>query len=242
MRLDDHVVLVTGGALRLGQAIACHLAALGATVAVHHGQSSPADTLERIHIAGGRAHAFAADFTNRQQVRDLVPQVVSQLGRLDALVNSAAIFPAHDTWDQADDALWDAVMAVNLHAPFVLAQAFARQLPNQATGRIVNVTDARLQRPRPDHLVYRLAKQGLQTLTPMLAQALAPRIAVNALALGAILPPPGRPQSDLDALVQARVPLQRAGNAPLVAEAVAYLLAHPFMTGATLTLDGGEFL
>ncbi len=242
MNLQNKVALVTGAGVRLGQQIALHLSRCGVTVAVHHSQSSPETTLNLIREAGGQGHAFRADFTDANAVRNLIPTVQQALGQLDILINSAAIFPQNDQWDTDDDAQWQALMAINLHAPFILAQQFAKQLPNDCQGRIVNILDARLRRPLPDHIVYRLTKQALHTLTPMLALALAPRITVNGVAPGAILPPPEQSMDYLEALARERVPLRRAGEVKMVAQAVEYLLTQPFMTGVVLPLDGGQFL
>jgi NAD(P)-dependent dehydrogenase (short-subunit alcohol dehydrogenase family) len=133
-------------------------------------------------------------------------------------------------------------MAINLRAPFFLSQAFARQLPPGAPGQIINVTDARVLRAGYDYLAYRLTKSALVTLTRALALELAPQIRVNAVALGAILPPPGEDERYLQQLAQERVPLRRTGSAEIVAANVLHLLQQPFLTGVIFPIDGGEFL
>jgi glucose 1-dehydrogenase len=133
-------------------------------------------------------------------------------------------------------------MAVNLRAPFFLSQAFAAQLPPDLEGQIVNITDARVLRAGFDHLAYRLTKSALVSLTQALALELAPRIRVNAVALGAILPPPGEDERYLQELARKDVPLQQPGNAEMVAANVLHLLRQPFLTGVILPIDGGQFL
>ncbi|NJN82467.1 MAG: SDR family oxidoreductase, partial [Caldilineaceae bacterium] len=141
-----------------------------------------------------------------------------------------------------DAELFDRLFAINLRAPFLLSQAFAAQLPQNAKGNIINILDARLNRPLPDHFVYRLAKGGLWQMTQMLALELAPRATVNAVALGAILPPPGQGQEYLDRMAQEQVPLRRAGSARIVTENVLHLLTQDFLTGVIVPIDGGQFL
>ena len=121
-------------------------------------------------------------------------------------------------------ALWERLLAVNLRAPFLLSRAFAAQVPEDGQGKIINITDSRVRRPGTDHFVYRLTKGGLWQMTEMLALELAPRISVNGVALGAILPPPGKDSGYLEKIAKERVPLKRAGNAEDVGESVLYLL------------------
>jgi NAD(P)-dependent dehydrogenase (short-subunit alcohol dehydrogenase family) len=129
-----------------------------------------------------------------------------------------------------------------LRSAFLLCQAFASQIPEDGHGAIVNISDARIYRPGTKHLAYRLTKSALLGMTENLALELAPRIRVNALALGAILPPPEKDQSYLDQLAQEKVPLRRSGSAEIVAENVIHLLEQDFITGDTIKLDGGQFL
>ena len=143
------------------------------------------------------------------------------------LINNAAIFEPGGL-AEATLGQWEQQMGINLRAPFFHSQAFARQLPAGAEGQIVNIADARVLRPGADHLVYRLTKSALVSLTQALALELAPRIRVNAVALGAILPPPGDDEAYLQALAQRRVPLRRAGNPEMVAVNVLHLLRQPF--------------
>lgn len=241
--LAGKVALVTGGAVRVGRAIVLALAEAGCDVFIHYGRSAgpAAETAAEAAARGVKTHPFGADLARPEETATIIPAAVEAFGRVDILINSAAVF---NQGGLADTTLaqWEREMAVNLRAPFFLSQAFARQLAPGQTGQIVNVTDARVLRAGSDHLAYRLTKAALVTLTRSLALELAPAVRVNAVALGAILPPPGEDESYLQRLAQERIPLRRAGNAELVATNILHLLRQPFLTGVVLPLDGGEFL
>jgi NAD(P)-dependent dehydrogenase (short-subunit alcohol dehydrogenase family) len=136
---------------------------------------------------------------------------------------------------------WQRTLDTNLTGPVFLTQAFAAALPTGTEGVVVNVTDWRTARPYPDHFSYTIAKGGLDTFTEAAAAALAPRIRVNGVALGAILPPPGRDSAYLKELAQA-IPLQRVGNADLVADTVLHLVRNDFITGEIVRIHGGAHL
>ncbi|MCL4872276.1 MAG: SDR family oxidoreductase, partial [Anaerolineae bacterium] len=191
---------------------------------------------------GIRAEIYSADLNDATAVQNIIPAATAAFGHVDILINNAAIFPEEDSFTTTDLALWDELFRINLRAPFLLCQAFAAQRPSGQPGCIVNVLDARVRRPYPDHFAYRLSKGTLWQMTEMLAHELAPPITVNGVALGAILPPPGKEQDYLDNLAQARVPLQRPGSAEIVAQNVLHLLRQDFLTGVILPIDGGEFL
>lgn len=244
MELAGKKALVTGGAVRVGRALTLALAAAGCDVAIHYGQSAEAARRTQAEAAayGVRAVLVSADLRQSDAVAQLWPAAQTALGPIDILVNSAAIFPEGDSLSQTDAALFDTLISINLRAPFLLTQALAAHLPPGAGGAIINILDARLFRPAPDHFVYRLAKQGLLSLTEMAAQALAPRIRVNGVALGAILPPPGQDMAYLERLAAERIPLRRPGNLTSVTDSVLYLLRQDFLTGVVVRIDGGEFL
>jgi glucose 1-dehydrogenase len=244
MDLRGKTALVTGGGVRVGRALALALAGAGCDLVVHYNRSAgPAErTREEAERLGVRAHAIGADLADAAAAEGLVAAAVERCGRLDVLVNSAAIFPPGDTLETSGAAEFDELIAVNLRAPYLLSRAFAAAHRPGAPGRIVNVLDARVRRPGADHPVYRLTKRALWALTENLALALAPDITVNAVALGAILPPPGEDESYLERLAAERVPLRRPGSPAIVAENVLHLLRQDFVTGAVLPLDGGQFL
>jgi NAD(P)-dependent dehydrogenase (short-subunit alcohol dehydrogenase family) len=230
---------VTGGGRRLGRAFAEAIAACGADLAVHYGGSAEgADEVVRKAIAGGvRAVALQADLEQADEAQGLIGQVVGALGKVDLLVNSAAIFEPLDL-QQATAEAWDRHQAINLRAPFLLSQTFARHRAEEE-GVIVNILDWRALRPGADHLPYTIAKAGLAALTKSLALALAPAIRVNGLALGAILPP-----SDGGGKAVLRdVPLGRWARVEEAVDGMLYLLAgSTFVTGSVLHIDGGRHL
>jgi len=244
MNLQNKVALITGGAIRVGQAITLALAKAGCHVFIHYGRSAqPAQqTQTTAQQFGVEADCYSANLADIEATQSIMPAAIERFGQVDILINSAAIFPEEDNFSTTDMVLWDRLFNINLRAPFILSQAFTEQLPSDRPGKIINVLDARLRRPLPDHFVYRLTKGGLWQMTEMLAHALAPRITVNGVALGAILPPPGAEQSYLDTLAQQYVPLKRAGSAEIVAENVLHLLSQDFLTGVIIPLDGGQFL
>jgi pteridine reductase len=237
--LSGRVALVTGGAARLGRAIALGLAARGADLALHYNTSEDAAnrTAEAIRALGRRCVLIGADLRQPDSAGKLFDTAGAMYGRTDILINSAAVF-ARGTLEKTSPDLWDKTLAVNLRAPFFLSQAFAAQTEN---GDIIFLTDSRSRRPTAEYLAYTLTKSALITLTRSLAKSLAPRIRVNAVAPGAILPPPGEGEEYLQRLVP-RIPLNRPGTPEDIVHGVVYLLEASFVTGEVLYIDGGEYL
>ena len=234
--------LVTGGAQRIGRAIAVALAQRGYAVAVQTRQSreAAAKLVAEIVAAGGRAAVVEADLADHAAVLRLVPDAAAQVGPLTLLVNNAAEFEA-DEIGRLDRSRFDRHFAVNLRAPIFLADAFAAQAPVEANAAIVNLLDQRVFKPTPRFLSYGLTKSALHTATTTLAQALAPRIRVNAVAPG-----PTLPSQRQDAAAFARqahaVPLGRGPSPQDIAQAVLYLAGATSVTGATIAVDGGQHL
>lgn len=232
--------LVTGAGRRVGRAIALGLAARGWRVAVHHHGSGEgaAETVAAIAGSGGEAAPFRADLLSPTAADELVAEVVARFGRLDALVNSAASM--HRTpIGETTAAQFDEVLALNLRAPFLLAQAAARVMLPGST--IVNIGDHMADEPVPAYAVHGVAKAGVHAMTRHLASALAPGIRVNAVAPGFVLAPEGYPP-DAIARFAAETPLERIGTPQEVADAVAFLLDATFITGEVLRVDGGRRL
>ncbi len=232
------VALVTGAGQRVGRALAEALAADGYRVGVHYRASAAGadDVVAGIRARGGEAEAFAADLGDAGACERLVDAVYTRFDALDLLVNSAASMEktrlGHTT-----AAAFDAIVALNLRAPFLLAQAAARLMP--AGSAIVNIADHMAVEPWPDYSVHGIAKAGVMAMTRHLAAALAPDIRVNAIAPGFVLAPPGMPQERIDAFA-AETPLQRIGAPQDVVEALRYLLRASYVTGETLFVDGGR--
>jgi len=235
-------VLVTGAAKRLGRAIARDLAARGWTVAVHYNTSraEAEETRNSILAAGGRAELFKADLTIESETTGLLPAIAQDLGPITALVNNASLFE-NDTIETLTAQSWRMHIEANLHAPLLLSQAFARQLPEGMDGAIVNLLDQRLLKPTPQFLSYGVSKAGLHWLTVTLAQALAPRIRVNAVAPGPTLR--NARQSEVHFERQSASTILGHGATPEdVAKATQYLLEAQAVTGQMIAVDGGQHL
>jgi NAD(P)-dependent dehydrogenase (short-subunit alcohol dehydrogenase family) len=232
--------LVTGGARRIGRAIVLALARAGYAVAIHSNRSLAAAEELRDDIArgGGRAAAVAADLADHDGVLSLVPAAVAAIGPLTLLVNNASVFEP-DEVGHLDRCQFDRHLAINLRAPLFLAQAFAAQAPAGAS--IVNLLDQRVYRPTPGFFSYALAKSGLYVATTMLAQALAPRLRVNAVAPGPTLP---NAWQDDEAFARrcAAMPLGHGPTPEEVADAVLFLARASSVTGETIAVDGGQHI
>jgi pteridine reductase len=243
VELKGNVAVVTGGAVRIGRAIALSLADAGTAVLVHsfHSDAEARQTVDEILSRGGRAAAVSADLSQPvSAARTVMQAAVDQFGRVDVLVNSAAIFGA-GTLASTNEADWDRQFAINLKAPCFLCQEFAvRHAPGKPAS-IVNIADWRGLRPKPGHLAYTLTKSALLAMTKILAQELAPEIRVNAVAPGAILPPAGAGREYMERLAE-HVPLRRSGSVDDVTSAVLFLLRSDFVTGEVLHVTGGEDL
>ena len=235
-------VLVTGAAKRLGRAIALDLARHGWSIALHYNASEKEAraTAADAATAGVKVALLKADLGRESETAMLIDRAVVELGPLSALINSASLFE-NDDWYSVTRDSWDKHMEVNLRAPFVLAQAFARQVPREGTGAIVNVIDQRVLKPTPQFLSYSLSKAGLYWLTTTLAQALAPRVRVNAVGPGPTMINARQSQADFTRQREATV-LGRGAEPQDVCDAVRYLLEASAVTGQMIAADGGQHL
>jgi NAD(P)-dependent dehydrogenase (short-subunit alcohol dehydrogenase family) len=236
------VALVTGGAQRLGQAIALELAAHGFDIAIHYNTSTTAarETQARIQATGRRAVLLCADLAIEEQTTALIPQATRALGPIGVLVNNASRFD-RDEWQDVSRESWDAHLEPNLRAPFVLTQAFARTLPPRAEGVVINMLDQRVWSLTPHFVSYTISKAALWALTQTMALALAPRIRVNAIGPGPALPSPRQTAAQF-ANQSASVPLGHGTDPAEIAHAVVSILSLPAMTGQMIALDGGQHL
>ena len=236
------VALVTGGARRIGRAIVEDLARNGWAVAIHY--RSSAEDAEKlaaeIVVAGGKAAALKCDLGDLDEARRLVEQVAKALGALTLLVNNASIFEK-DTVGNLDGALWQRQFAVNLAAPVFLAEAFARQVPADSEGNIVNLLDQRVFRPTPDHFSYQITKSALLAATETLAMALAPRVRVNGIAPGPVLPSANSTPERFAEFVAA-LPMRRQPDLADFGRTVRYFVENRSITGQVIALDGGQRL
>lgn len=236
------VALVTGAAKRIGRAIALDLAAHGWAIGVHY-NSSPQEaeeTVAAIAAASGRAMPVCADLADPVAAGRMIAETAERLGPVTLLVNNASLFDYDDIVSMSVDS-WQRHMDVNLRAPLFLAQAFAAVLPENARGVIVNLVDQRVRKLNPQFLSYTLSKAALWTATQTLAQALAPRIRVNALAPGPTLRNARQSQTDF-ARQNAATPLGRGAEPEEIAAAVRFILDAPSLTGQMIALDGGQHL
>ena len=237
--LAGTVALVTGGAVRIGRAIALGLAEAGADVAIgyHRSGARARETVAELSSRGSRAVAIAADLGRPAEARALVSRTVARLGRLDVLVNNAGIFVRTPFMDTTP-AQFDRILAVNLRGAFFCAQAAARAMGRRG-GRIVNIADVGGVRAWPGYIPYGLSKAGIAMLTKGLAAALAPAIQVNAVGPGVVSLPDGFPRAAARRLTR-RIPMGRLGEPADVAAAVRFFATCPeFITGQILFVDGG---
>lgn len=240
MTLNGKTILISGAARRLGKALALSCAENGANLILHyHTSSEEVDELAaQITSLGRNCWTLQADLGDANQVEALINSAVS-LSNLYALVNNASIFKSIGFTDTtlAD---WNTHIGVNLTAPFLLTQSFARHYSLSETGRVLNLVDWRALRPGRDHFPYTISKAGLVALTKSTALQLAPRINVNAIALGAILPPVGEPE---DPNPVKNVPQKRWAELDEYTRTALFLLDGPeYITGEVIHLDGGRHL
>ena len=236
------VALVTGGAKRIGRAIALRLAEEGYAVAIHC-RRSRADAEEvkaAVERRGGRAAVVQADLADLGAVHGLVAEAGAALGPVTLLVNNASLFEPDGVENLAPE-LWERHFAVNLRAPAFLTRDLARQLPDGEEGAVVNIVDQRVWKLNPQFFSYTLTKAALFTATRTMAQALAPRVRVNAVGPGPTLTSSRQGPEDFARQGEA-LPLRRHPQPEAIAEAVAFLAGATSVTGQMLAVDGGQHL
>ncbi len=233
------LALVTGAGHRVGRAIAEGLALRGIDVAVHYNGSETEARATAQHIVGlgGRAEIFQADLTRIGAPSALVDDVVARLGGIDVVVNSAAVM-MRTPFDSVSEVDWEMMFALNLRAPFFVAQAAARVMKERG-GVIINIADLAAYETWPAYIPHGITKAGIVQMTRALARALAPHIRVNAVAPGAVLLPESWTDADAERLAES-TPLRRIGAASDVVGAVLYLLDAEYVTGETIIVDGGR--
>ena len=232
------VALVTGGGVRVGRAVALGLAEDGHDLLVHyHTSGSGAEKVaaEAVRM-GRRVHTFQADLARAADTVRLARAASRRFGRLDLLVNSASPFLRSDLMATTAEE-WDAVMAVNVRAPFLLVRETAGLL-GAARGSVVNIVDLAALQPWTSHPAHSVAKAGLLHLTRVMARRLAPEVRVNAIAPGHVLPPEYFDEAATER-ARRRVPLERIGSPGDVVEAVRYLAKAGYVTGEVIVVDGG---
>lgn len=232
------LALVTGAAHRIGRAVALELARQGFAIGLHYHQSEELarQTAAELEAAGVPAYLLPADLSDPAQIDALFDRLAQLPHPLRVLVNSAAVMPRGDLCDLPVEQ-WDAVFDLNLRAPWLCARAAARQM-GSAGGVVINITDSGASKAWTGFPAYIVSKAALESLTRLLARALAPAVRVNAVAPGLILPSPDLPPEQWQRLVD-RLPLRAEGQLEDVARAVLFLITNPYITGQVLAVDGG---
>jgi NAD(P)-dependent dehydrogenase (short-subunit alcohol dehydrogenase family) len=234
--------LITGGARRIGRALVIAAADAGYDVAIHVRQvdDDAEAAAAEVRARGRKAAIFACDLRQEGATAPLIGQAEGELGPVTLLVNSASVFE-EDSFEGFNRASWDLHIQTNLWAPLVLAQVFARRLPADRDGLIVNILDQRVLRPTPEFFSYSLSKAGLWDATVMLAQALGPRIRVNGIGPGPTLPSIHQDQAAFDAEAAATI-LQRPVPPAEIGAALRYLIDASSVTGQMIAVDAGQHL
>lgn len=236
------VALVTGGAVRIGRAIALELAAAGYDIVLHYRSSSASaeQVAREIRALGVRAAEMKANLAKSSEAPRLVDRALRAMGRIDVLVGCAANF-LRVPFSKTTALVWDEAMNVNARANFLLARAAEAEL-RRRKGRIVLVSDLAAHRVWKDYSAHAVSKAAVEMVVRVLARQMAPEVSVNGIAPGTILPPDSMSKSEVDALV-AQIPLKRAGTPEEIAGTVRFLCEGPaFLTGQVLIVDGGRSL
>jgi NAD(P)-dependent dehydrogenase (short-subunit alcohol dehydrogenase family) len=242
MHLAEKVVLVTGAGRRVGKAIALELGGAGARIVVHyHESAAPATaTVDELRALGCEALPIRADLSQVREIESLVAEVANHVGRLDVLVNSAAVFfPTR--FGATRESEWDDLLDTNLKGPFFLCQLAAALMMAAGGGAIVNIADVSAEIPWTRYLPYCISKAGVVAMTKGLARTLAPRVRVNAVAPGPVLLPEHFTSGQRERAIRSTL-LGREGTPEDVARAVRYLIEASYVTGVILPVDGGRHL
>jgi pteridine reductase len=239
VKLEGSVALVTGAGIRLGREIAFALADAGMDIAVHysHSEKDARATVEEIRRRGRKSELLAADLSQKDEPDKLIVGVVSRMGKLDVLINSAAVM-RETPLGEVTCGSWDEMMNLNLRAPFFLSQAAAGVMKARG-GAIVNIADLAAFETWSRYIPHSISKAGVVQMTRAMAHALAPEIRVNAVAPGAVMLPDDWPVDSAERL-RASTPLKKLGTPKDVTDAVLYLLRAEYVTGETIIVDGGR--
>ncbi len=234
------VALVTGSGRRLGRQSALALAGDGWNVVINYGHSAKeaSRTMREVKALGVDAICVKADIRNSGQVDRMFRRALDRFGRIDLLVNNAAIFPPSKKFVDISDELWNYVISTNLTGQFYCARAAARAMGNRG-GKIINFASLGGLQVWPEHIAYNVAKAGVVMLTRALSKALAPKVTVNAIAPGTIIIP-GEERAGMKHIEEKKVPLKRYGGAGDITSAVLYLAHADYVTGQIIVVDGGR--
>jgi len=243
MEIQGKTALITGAAKRIGRTVALALAEEGMNLLLHYHRSEreARQTQKEAERRGVRVDLLKANFSRFSDVQKLIRNAIRKSPRISVLINNASIF-YRTPLGRVREKDWDSFFDVNLKAPFFLAEAVGRRMAGQGEGKIINLIDWTAFHPHPDYLPYAASKAGLVALTQGLARALAPRVQVNGIAPGPVLPARGAKPNDNRKIIQ-RTPLKRFGDPRDIAEAVRFLVqSTDFVTGAVIPVDGGNLI
>ena len=241
MDLKNKIVLITGGAVRVGRAISLELSKAGATIfCQYYSSSDSAQSLKNeIEQNDGNIHIYQSDLSNQDGIRQTVDEVIRLYGRVDILINNAALF-FKTPLGKVSEKDWDTLHNLNLKAPFFLSQAVSEYMLKQKSGKIINIADAGAETPFPAYLPYSISKAGIINLTKGLAKALAPNIQVNCVSPGPVMFPKDYSEEERKFSIEQTI-LKREGSAEDIAKTVRFLIeGSDYITGAVIPVDGGR--
>ena len=240
--MSQGAILITGAAKRIGRQLALDLASAGHDIVVHYNKSAleAEEVARRVRERGRRVALVQGDLADADVAERLIALATQKIGLLTALINNASIYE-FDEVGSIDTEMWQRHLDINLRAPVLLAQAFARQLPKGSNGNVINVIDGRVWKLNPRYFSYTISKSALWTATRTLAQALAPDIRVNAIGPGPTLPPKGA-SMDEHARDEANTLLHHGATPADISAAVVFILSQSAMTGQMIALDAGQHL
>ncbi len=234
--------LITGGAKRIGRIMCKYLAEEGWSICISYldSEKEANETLEIINKLGGKAFKLKANLNNENETRELFNSAENTIGPIGLLINNASIFYPED-WYQVTDLSWDNNFNINLKAPFILSQQFAKALPKNSNGLILNLIDQRVLNLKPDFFSYTITKSALYTMTKTLALALAPRIRVNGIGPGPTLPNSRQTEQVFNLEGKSTI-LRKVVNPKEIAETMMYLINSESVTGQMIAVDSGQHL
>tara|TARA_S200000501_G_scaffold316119_1_gene308795 strand:+ start:53 stop:814 length:762 start_codon:yes stop_codon:yes gene_type:complete len=238
--MDAAVILVTGGAVRIGREICMRLSDCGYTIAIHYNSSEneASNLADIINSKGGRAACFSGNLLDQSMPAKLFEEIKQELGPVSGVVNNASLFNFDDISNVSLES-WNRHMHVNALSPTLLISELSRNLPSGMVGSVVNILDQKISQPNPDYLSYTASRFAMAGLTETLARGLAPSIRVNAVAPGHTLPSPEQTMEGFEK-AQSQSPLQSGPSATDIAEAVVYLMSAKSVTGQIIYADSGE--
>ncbi|MGV7221034.1 MAG: SDR family oxidoreductase [Nitrospinales bacterium] len=227
--------IITGGAIRIGQAMACHLASKGYNIALHYNSSKPEEALEKIRAYKVKCKTYKCDLSDLGLVEKHIGEVTDVFSDVELLINSASIFVQENIEKTSFETLTN-TMNINLMAPYLLMREYKKQINK---GLIINILDERIMKNIPTFGAYSVSKYALAHLTQLAAVEWGEVVRVNAIAPGLILPPKGETDEYLRRN-EKNIPVKKHGNLEDILKALDYLLMSPFVNGETLFVDGGE--